>query len=325
MIETILLLAGFACLGLGLVATFYQEGENLDYTPAAAVTAGTPVQLQDGRVGVPANDIDAGRQGAVRVCGVFKVAKSTTVFLDGDEVWYKSSTSIGTYRLNGDFFLGTAVGDAGSSQTWVYVDLNRRPEYAIEFGRTGFVHAVTLTAGVATVANEGGALAIDFDATDEAQRGEALSEDLVSIGDDWIITGEINIESDGNNAALDVNIGVASAGHASDADSIALSAFVHVDGNSANILAESDDATNETAATDTTIDLTEGTYFEFKIDGRDPASLAFYVNGARVLSGTTFDVSDAATTLKVLAHAEKSGGAAVAAVRVKNLKLRKAA
>lgn len=312
------------------IATRYQEGCTLDYTPAVAVTAGDIVQLQDGRVGIPANDIAAAALGAVDVEGVYQITKSTSVaFLDGDEVWYNVANQQATYRLNGDIYLGVAIADAAAAVTTVKVDINQLPAYAVELGRTGFLFATTASSGSPTVVYEAGALAIDLDATNEAQRGDALSEDSFALADDWIITGEINVVTDGNNSALDINVGVASATDSDSADDIAESVFVHVDGASANILAESDDGTTEVAATDSTVDLTEGTAFEFKIDGRDPSDVHVYINGVRVLDGTTgddttLDISDASGPLKALVHVEKSGGAAAAEVRVTNLKVRRA-
>jgi len=123
-------------------------------------------------------------------------------------------------------------------------------------------------------------------------------------------------------AAADFNIGAASATHGTDADSIATSAFIHLDGASNNINAECDDGTNETAATDTTIDLTAGTPFTVWIDMRDLASIKYYVNGARVNSGTTFSMAAASGTLYLLAHLEKTTGTDTYDVKVNYLRAR---
>ena len=115
---------------------------------------------------------------------------------------------------------------------------------------------------------------------------------------------------------------MANATHASDADSIVESCFLHLDGNSLNINAESDDGTTEVAATDTTIDLALGTPVHFVIDGRDPSDVQIYINGALVLSGTTFDISAATGPLKLLAHLEKSSDDTTAEYYVDALRVR---
>lgn len=60
------------------------------------------------------------------------------------------------------------------------------------------------------------------------------------------------------------------------------------------------------ASTDSTLDYTEGTRFEVWMDFRDPASVKIYVNGAQVLTGTTFNVNASVATWKPLVHVEKT-------------------
>jgi hypothetical protein len=130
--------------------------------------------------------------------------------------------------------------------------------------------------------------------------------------------------SDGSNATQDFNIGVANETHTSNADTIAESVFIHVDGGSTNITAECDDGTNETAATDTTIDYTEGTAIAnrvyFTIDMRSPSDIQIYVNGALVLGATTFSVAAKTGTWFLLVHLEKSSSTDVYKVGVDYLR-----
>lgn len=296
-------------LVVGLVAEYSHSGETLDYTPAAAVTAGTPVQLPDGRVGVPANDIAAGRKGAVRTCGVFKIAKTTgIVLLDGGKAFLDHSAQEATYRKNNDrdFYLGTVVGDAASADTTVMVAINVEPRYLIDVARDPIDSVLVLTAGTPQLRSLGGAQSLEFSATAEAQKIDVLSKDGFAVGANAIVEGAIEVVDNGDAGAGDFNVGVANSTHASDADSITESCFIHIDTNALDILAESDDGTTEVAATDTTVNYAEGTRFEFWMDLRDPSDVQIYIDGVLVLGGTTFDISAATGPLKLLAHLEKS-------------------
>jgi hypothetical protein len=121
-------------------------------------------------------------------------------------------------------------------------------------------------------------------------------------------------------------VGIANATHASDADTIAESVFLHVDGadtnGAVNILAESDDGTTEVAATDTTVDFAAGTPFEFRIDCRDLTDIQIYINGVNVLPASVFKLNAATGPLKLLAHIEKGANDTLADVRVHHLAIR---
>jgi hypothetical protein len=74
------------------------------------------------------------------------------------------------------------------------------------------------------------------------------------------------------------------------ADSVAESIWFKADGDGV-IVVENDDTsnTNDDIATGTT--LTAGTFAIFRIDCTTITDCLFYINGARVASGTTFDMS----------------------------------
>lgn len=116
----------------------------------------------------------------------------------------------------------------------------------------------------------------------------------------------------GDDAALDINFGLANDTHADDADQITDSIFFHLDGTDLSVLCECDDGSNETAAVDSTIDLTDDTYARFKIDCTDLSDIKFYIdledgNGyQRVLSSTTFSVAAMTNTLTPIIHVEKT-------------------
>lgn len=297
-------------------ATLHKSEEcNLSYTAEAAYSAGDVIQLRDGRAAVlPA--VASGEAAGAVTEGIYKIAKTASVvILDGGRVFWDHSANTATYNQvsDRDFFLGSAVGDAAAADSYVYVNLNVEPAYKIDITRDACNSVTVGTAaagGFGYPVQQGGSHVIELTATNEAQKADLLSVMGFAPGSKAIVEGAFRVISDGSGSAVDVSLGLASATHATDADSIAESAFIHLDANNTNINAECDDGTNETAATDTTIDYTEGSALssrvEFWIDCRSLSSLKFYINGARVLSGTTFSVAAAANTWYLLAHVEKT-------------------
>lgn len=310
-------------------ATLYQNENGLDITAAAAYSAGEVIQLADGSAGIIASTTASGDRAAPQREGVFSVAKTASqVWLDGAPLWWDHSANTATcvpplVAGDKDFYLGTAVGGASSSATTGYVNLNVQPAYEIDMHRDGGDTAVVLTAGTPYIYSRGGSLEAGFSATAEAQKLDWLSKRSFALGSNWILEAVFEVVTNADADVADLSIGVANATHASDADSITESAFFHLDmGADLNIDAESDDGTTEVAATDTTIDFAVGTPVHLVIDGRDPSSLAFYVNGARVLSGTTFDISAATGPLKALFHLEKSSNDSPGVVQLDMLRVR---
>lgn len=315
-------------------ATLRHDGCVIDMTAAAAYTAGEVIQLADGRAAIPANDIASGELGGFAVGGVFRVAKTASVVItDGQPVYWDHSANTATYApaSDRDFFLGVAVGDAASAATTLDVSINTKPEYKIELGRNSMADEF-LTVVVKTVVGSTtvevpdlkmrpGCAQMILGATAEAQKVDLLSQQGFAVGSNWIVEGGFNVIDDGDASAIDFNIGVANATHASDADSITESVFLHLDGNSLDLLAESDDGTTEVSAEDTTVNIALGTPVHFVIDGRDPAGILLYVNG--VNRGTGPYVLSAATgPLKLLAHLEKSSDDTTGDYRVNYLRVR---
>jgi hypothetical protein len=124
-----------------------------------------------------------------------------------------------------------------------------------------------------------------------------------------------SVPNDGAGTVVDVNMGIASATHATDADSIAQYLFMHLDANNTAIRFQSKDGTTTVASTDSLITYTEGSavanlvYVWF--DMRNPADVQVYVNGSLVLGATVFDVSAFAGPWFLLAHIEKTSAADV--------------
>ncbi|MCH8196446.1 MAG: hypothetical protein IH904_00045 [Proteobacteria bacterium] len=100
------------------------------------------------------------------------------------------------------------------------------------------------------------------------------------------------------------------------ADSVAESVWFKADGNGV-IVVESDDTSNtdDDVATGTT--LTAGTFAIFRIDLLDITDVQFFIDGARVASGTTFDMSQvAALKLQPYFHIAKASGAGLGVLDV---------
>jgi hypothetical protein len=100
------------------------------------------------------------------------------------------------------------------------------------------------------------------------------------------------------------------------ADSVAESLWFKADGNGA-IVVENDDTsnTNDDIATGTT--LTAGTFAVFRIDCVTITDCHFYINGARVAAGTTFNMSQvAALKLQPYFHIAKASGAGLGVLDV---------
>jgi len=317
-------------------ALYYRDDDTILKAATAAVAAGEVHQLADGKAGVNAglNAAVSGDRLTMYTEGMFVVEKAAgVVVLDGGPVYWDHSANVATYKSvsDRDFFMGTAVGDAASAATTLVVNLNKRPAYKVDLARDGFISVLAGTAaagGFGYPVNLGGSTVLELTATNEAQKVDALSVEGFAVGANWIVEGAFRVISDGAGTAADLSLGVASGTHATDADSIAESVFIHLDANNTNINAESDDGTTEVAATDTTTDYTEGSALasrvEFWMDGRDPADVQIYVNGALVLGSTVFNVNAAAGPLFLLAHLEKTSSTDTYKVAVDWLRVRTA-
>lgn len=321
------------------------EGEIIDWLADAAVVAGQVIQLRDGRAGVVTVDAASGTWVGVYVSGVFEVQKTTTmVILMGSRLFWDHSANKChlLHRNDRDFFLGSAVGGgpthitsatsagvsgptiaATSAGTAVNVALNAKAVNEMALS-TGYASAPVYTAGInigCFGAGEGCNLIKD--ATNEAQKVDALSFRGMAVGSLAIVDALICVNSDAN-AASDTNIGLANETHASDADTIAESLFIHLDGGSTNIAAESDDGVTEVAATDTTVDYAAGTPFLAQWDLSNTSDIQLYIDGVNVLPASVFKLNAATGPLKLLAHSEKSGTATAGNVSVLSLVARPA-
>ena len=303
-------------------STMYQEDPSvLDYTPAVALTAGDVVQLADGRAGAPSSDIAAGIQGVVVTSGIVAVTKTSgIVLLDGGRVFWDHSANAATFRAvqDRDFLIGTAVGDAASTATTCYVNLNVDQRVAIDIRVDGRAtpSGTKAVGGFGDLFTNGTVPGLALTATSEVQKIDLLSDARRAVSANGIAEYIVRLGANGSTSAVDINVGVANGTHGTDADSITESVFFHIDGGALDILAESDDGTTEVAATDTTVDATAGSAesdkLEFWIDMRNPADIQLYINGVNVLPSSVFKLDAATGPLGLLVHLEKTTGTATA-------------
>lgn len=250
--------------------------------------------------------------------GVYQIVKSTSVaLLKGGRAYWDHSAGQLTYlkASDRDFYVGRVVEDAAANNPTCLVELNVDPRYDIDLLRDGYTSILVGTpaaGGFGYPRMMGGALEFELTATSEAQKVDALSVDGFAKGANPILEFVVRVISDGASGSQDISIGAANATDAADADLIADSVFVHLNGNDVNIYLESDDGTTEVAATDTTIDYSEGgtlaKRFEVWMDWRDPADIQMYVNGAQVLASSVFNVDAYSGTWFLLIHVEKASG-----------------
>lgn len=300
--------------------------ETVNWTADDDYIAGAVVELPDGRAAVVTADCSDGDLVGVWVKGLFTVLKNITMtMLKGSQVYWDHSANKCNLLHGGDkdFSLGTTQETAAYAATTVLVDLNAKPAYTLSLA-SGYQSIPVSTAGWPHVYGGGNSFGAKFDLTAEAQKLDALSIQRMVTGAPCIVDALICINVAPDDAAVDINVGLADDTHASDADTITSSLFVHLDGNTANINMESDNAAAEVAATDTTLDWSAGTPFLVQWDLSDWSDIKVYVNGLRVCDGTTgtsrtFTLAGVAGPLKLLAHMEKSSNDSPGNMTVMNL------
>jgi len=143
----------------------------------------------------------------------------------------------------------------------------------------------------------GGGATLAFDAINEQAQASVETDESFQGDKGLTFEAELNLENIGDNAALDGVWGLVkgwSANSRLDADhgDVTDLALFAMNGNSANIMAESDNNTTDTGQIDTTIDnVTDaGSWKKFKIIVRTTGVVEFWIDKARVLSTTSFAV-----------------------------------
>ena len=131
----------------------------------------------------------------------------------------------------------------------------------------------------------------------------------------------------GDDAALDIDFGLADDDHATNFETIDEFVAFHLDGSDLSLKIHSDDGTTDTAAVDTTVDLVDDTFYAFRIDYNDLSDVKFYYRAlgaaswTRLLSGTTFDVSDASANWTPIVMVEKTSNDTTFDVRLDRVRV----
>ncbi len=309
-------------------ATLDKGADSIDVTtPSAGYASGEVIQLTDGRAAVVLGlkTKVSGDPAALGTRGQFTLTKGASlVVLEGAPLyWDRSLGSVTPLKAvaGGDFFIGVAVADVAAATLTCVVELNVRPNYTIDLMRTPFE---SIPVGDATLTMMPGAARFNILATSEAEKIDAFSEHSVPVVSGsaipFIVEGRMAAYVIGTDNTVDMNVGLANATHATSADTITESVFMHLD-EVLSINAESDDGSTEVSA-DTLVDCVDNIYFDFAFDCRDLTDIKIYIDGVRVLAASTFKLNAATGPIKLAVHVEKTTGTATGELRVSKLALR---
>jgi len=207
---------------------------------------------------------------------------------------------------------------AGTSS---FIDnFNRAQLFTTTPGFNGWTAVLTGTTPTALCTTEdGGAATLSVIDTNESElvvlyQNDVLHYDVRNIGQVWWVAKVADFD-----AVTSLAMGVASA-HNTTADNVATNAWFRIIGatDTDAVVVETDDATTDTDDKATGVNLTT-TYKKFMIDFADGLEdVKFYIDGARVASGTTFDMSALAAGLNVQPYVSlgKASGTGVASVSI---------
>lgn len=114
-------------------ATYVSQGDRIDYTPTAAVTAGDVIVFSSRFVGIATEDIAANALGSLAVKGVFDITAGPGFTLAvGAHVYYDELLGKATTVSGGNVYLGLAVKAKTAAQEVARVRLAQS-----EIGATG--------------------------------------------------------------------------------------------------------------------------------------------------------------------------------------------
>lgn len=307
-------------------STAYGNPAEIKISTAVALSGGQVLQAPDGRAAFY-NGLNAAAADDIvtlQVAGQANVAKSTSVvFLPGQEVWWDAANNQATYRLAGTYYVGVCVLAAAVADEYVKTELNAaKPLQGISLESGRGLWTVAATNGLSVTQTVRGAYKAAFDTATEAAMAAIYSDDTIPLAQLQTFEAEVAIFDIGDNAALDINCGIANGTHATDFDSVTESCLIHLDGSALDIKAESDDGTTEVNATDTTVNAVDDTYFFVQMDFRDIDDIQIYINGANVLPASVFKLDAATGPFKPILHIEKTSDDTPADVRVREMCLR---
>lgn len=196
----------------------------------------------------------------------------------------------------------------------------------------GFEVKSILGAGVSPNDAEDGGIKLAFDAVAEIALASVRTiNDCLPVDEGLTFEVDLCFTDKADAAAVDLDFGFGTAlttnseANVDHGDMVQLASF-HLDGNSDNILVQSDDNTTDVAAVDTTIDNDSATDVskKFKIIVRPTGVVEFWIAGARVLSTTVFALLSTAD-VGAFVNLEKTNDDTSAEVIIKNLRVAGAA
>lgn len=201
----------------------------------------------------------------------------------------------------------------------IFIDnFNRAQSVTTTPGFNGWTAVLTgTTPTAACITEDGGAMTLSVVDTNEAElavlyTGDVLPYDVRMINDVWWVAKVANVD-----AVTSLVMGVASA-HNTTLDNVATNAWFRIVGatDTDAVVVETDDATTDNDDVATAVNLTD-TYRKFLIDftqGLD--NVRFFIDGERVASGTTFDMSALGAGLNVQPYVSlgKASGEGTASV-----------
>jgi len=191
-------------------------------------------------------------------------------------------------------------------------------------GQGAYNWAKTETNGLGVISSDeaNGVLKFSFDAVNEAATATLFMEnspiDPTKGGTAEFIVGIFDI---GDDAALDIDFGLALNDNATNFDAMGERISIHLDGGNLSLVCKANDGSNNTGI-DSAVDVVDDTYYVFKIDWNDLSDVKFYYRAigattwTRLASGTTFDASDLSSTLTPIVMVEKTTNDTTADVRV---------
>ena len=202
------------------------------------------------------------------------------------------------------------------------------PAAATAITGSGYSWSKTETNGLGVISSDqaNGVLKHSFDAVAEAATATLFMENSpVDIDSGPVFEARVAVYDIGDDAALDIDIGMAADDHATDFESTNNYAAFHLNGNSLALLAHSDDGSTDTAETATGVTLVDDTFINLKVDFSDKTDVKFYVDSGsgytRVASGTTFDMSNYSGNLTPIVMVEKTSNDTTADVRVDRIRV----